>query len=344
MTCKSPEARVIRHSFGAKTKVGEVYQETETPAPGDLFSHIFGEQAQGWLVTFTGQQARFSRPGARPNELAGIRQQSFSYPAEADHAATYLLAESERRRDAYFGSHLFREPGNRLASNASTTVRSLWLDEDEGRYPSNGPEPTAIVSSSATRRHLYWRLSRPVAIEWAVAMNRRIAAWSDGDTGKAAAASVLRAPGTMNYKRHPQVDPVRLEITGAAPWEPEVMEQAIPEGSGEPSRPQRTEPYDGPKLELEEFVGGVEVLGSVPDGGGTKLAIVCPWANEHTSGDRTGTYVGQYRNGALWFHCHHEHCQGRSWRDFRRQVRPRGTVSVFTRSSTPTGKVVIRFG
>ncbi len=317
-----------------------MYQETETSTPEALFSHVFGEEEQGWLVAFTGQQERFSRPTARPNELADTRQRSFCYPADAGRAAAYLLAESGHRRDAYFGVHLFRERGNRRAANASGTVRCLWLDEDEGHYPAASPEPTAIVHSSATRRHLYWRLSQQVAIEWAVAMNRRIAAWSDGDTGKAGAASVLRVPATLNYKRHPQVDPVRLEVTGAADWEPGIMDQAVPEDSPESPRPQRAEPYDGPELELEQFVGGVEVIGSVPDGGGTKLAIVCPWANEHTSGDRTGTYVGQYLNGALWFHCHHEHCQGRSWRDFKREVwaMQRGT---FTTARTGyTGPVV----
>ncbi len=339
---------MIRHSLGAKTKVGEVYQETETPTPGDLFSHIFGEQVQeGWLVTFTGQQARFSRPNARQNELASIKQRAFSYPDEAHRAAAHLLAESESERDAYFGVHLFRESGNRRASNASATVRSLWLDEDEGSYPAHGPDPTAIVYSSVTRRHLYWRLSRPVAIEWAVAMNRRIAEWSDGDTGKAAAASVLRVPGTMNYKRHPQVDPVRLEITGAAAWEPEVMEQAVPEGSPEPPRPMRTKPYDGPELELEEFVVGVEVIGEVADGLGTKLAIVCPWAFEHSGGDRTGTYVGHRSDGGLWFHCHHEHCHGRTWRDFRRHVKRNRTRSFEVTRDGFTGKtlrVVITHG
>jgi hypothetical protein len=147
-----------------------------------------------------GPAGRFTRPNARPNELADIRQQSFCYPADAGRAAAYLLADSGHRRDAYFGAHLFRARGNRLTANASATVRCLWLDED-GATTRSRPEPTAIVHSSATRRHLYWRLSQRVAIEWAVAMNRRIAAWANGDTGKAGAASVLRVPATLNYKK-----------------------------------------------------------------------------------------------------------------------------------------------
>jgi hypothetical protein len=152
-------------------------------------------------------------------------------------------------------------------------------------------------------------------------MNRRVATWAAGDVGKAGLATVLRVPATRNYKRYPQVDPVSMELTEAGPWEPEVLEQAVPEIPSPPSTRSSTEPYDGPELELEEFLVGVEVLGEIADGLGTKLAIVCPWIHEHTGGDRSGTYVGHRADGGLWYHCHHEHCQGRTWHDFRREVR-----------------------
>ncbi len=295
-----------------------MYQRTDRPEA--LLGHIIGEEA-GFLVTLTGRQARLDHPDARQNELAGIRQRSFRYPDEAGSTAEYLLAESARERDAYVGVHLFREQSNRRAENAAPTVQSLWLDEDEGRFPEIGPEPTAIVASSATRRHLYWRLTRPVAVEWAVEMNRRLATWADGDVGKAGLASVLRPPGTKNYKRHPEVDLVTMEVNDAGAWEPEVMDQAIP-GLPELPAPGISKPYDGPELELAEFLSGVEVLGEVADGLGKKLAVVCPWVVEHSGGDRSGTYVGQRVGGGLWFCCRHEHCQGRTWRDFKREVRP----------------------
>jgi hypothetical protein len=250
--------------------------------------------------------------------LADIRQRSWRYPDKAEQAGEYLVEEAQLEREAYFGVHLFREAGNRRAANAQPTVRALWLDEDEGEYPEGGPAPTATVRSSAGRRHLYWRLRRPVAIERAVEMNRRIAAWADGDIGKAGAASVLRAAGTVNYKRHPHVDLVVGEFTGVEAWEPEILDQAVPEIPA-PTRAS-TEPYDGPEVELEPYLFDVEVVGQVTDGLGRKLAIICPWIAEHSGGDRSGTYVGQRADGGLWFACHHEHCQGRTWRDFKRVV------------------------
>ncbi|HET6659384.1 MAG TPA: hypothetical protein VFH16_05670 [Rubrobacter sp.] len=297
--------------------------------PEPLFRHLFGKD-KGFLVTFSGQQTRLRRPSARHNELTGIRQRSWRYPDEAQQAGDYLVDEAQLERDTYIGVHLFREPGNRLASNAAATVRSLWLDEDGGTYPEIGPEPTATVRSSAERRHLYWRLSRPVTVEWAVSINRRLAVWAGGDAGKAGAASVLRATGTANYKRCPRVDLVVGQPTGAGPWEPEVMEEAIPPlREPEPKVRRAAGAYDGPEVDLEPYLARVEVLGEAADGRGHKLAIVCPWIQEHSGGDRTGTYVGQRTDGGLWFYCNHEHCQGRGWPEFRMAVR--GQVVRITR-------------
>jgi len=287
--------------------------------PEALFGHIFGEDT-GFLVTFTAHQARFRRPDARHNELADTRQLSWPYPEKVEEASGYLIAEAQERRESYFGVHLFRKAGNRLAANTAPTLRCLWLDEDDGHFPKDGPEPTATVRSSAARRHLYWLLAHPVAVEWAVAMNRRLAAWAGGDTGKAGLSSVLRAPGTANYKRDPRVDLVVGEFTGVPPWEPEVLDQAVPEVPEPSPSSESREPYDGPEVDLMPYLKNVEVLGEVADSSGTKYAIVCPWVHEHSGGDRTGTRIGQRENGALWFHCDHSHCQGRTWREFRREM------------------------
>jgi hypothetical protein len=310
-----------------------------------LCGHVFGD-SQGHMVTFTGRQVRLERQDAPANQLTQTRQRSFPYPASVEEAIAYLMRESKRGRDAYFGVHLFREAGTRLASKTLGALSCLWLDEDDGHFPGDGPEPTAVVHSSGRRRHLYWRLSHPVSAEWVVGMNRRIAAWAGGDSGKAGLASVLRVPGTLNFKRAPQIDPVVGELTGIPPWDPEVLEQAIPELL-DPASPPSTEPYDGPRIELLDFLNEVrvEVITEVPDDLGVKLGITCPWVGEHSGGDPSGTYVGQLSNGALWFHCHHEHCQGRGWTEFKRGCRRREAREVRLAAPLPTDelrKVVIR--
>jgi RepB DNA-primase from phage plasmid len=321
-----------------------VYQQLERPE--DLFEHIFGDSV-GFLVTFTGQQARFSRRDARPNELADIRQRSFRYPDEAEQAADYLLSEAAGERDAYVGVHLFREAGNRRASNAVKWVSALWLDEDEGRFPEGGPEPTAGVRSSADRRHLYWRLTEPISIEWAIRMNRRLAALAGGDIGKAGPATVLRAPGTANYKRHPQIDPVTLALTESGPWEPEVMEQAVPElpDPGTPVFPRGPRgPYDGPEVGLEDYLRNPDlgVFGELRDELGRKFSILCPWWREHSGKDRTGTRMGRRTNGGFWFHCDHDHCRGRGWPEFREVIRPAFYIQLHRPKDSSNSTKIVR--
>lgn len=82
----------------------------------------------------------------------------------------------------------------------------------------------------------------------------------------------------------------------------------------------------GERIALVEFLvaAGVKVLGDVPDGTAERvLRIVCPWVWEHTKGDRSGTRVGQYPDGALFFQCEHAHCAHRGWQEFRQEVEPR---------------------
>ena len=72
---------------------------------------------------------------------------------------------------------------------------------------------------------------------------------------------------------------------------------------------------------LEEF--GVTVLKQARDATSERAYnIVCPWAHEHTGGDLSGTRVGQYPSGALWFKCHHGHCDGRKWEHVREELDP----------------------
>jgi hypothetical protein len=255
------------------------------------------------------------------------------------------MYEAQLERDTYFGVHLFRKYGNRRSDNAMPTVPALWLDEDHGAYPEDGPQPTALIFSSAKRRHLYWRLDRPVSAEEAVRLNRRLAVWAGGDTTKAVLSSVLRPPGTANYKRRPHLDLVGGYFTGVPAWEPETLDQAVPP-LPPPSSPKSTEnrKYDGHDVDLVPYLRAVEVLGEVRDGSGAKWRIVCPWVGEHTGGDRSGTYLGRMASGALWFSCSHEHCQGRGWREFRQRVGRRRTVTIYPSGfSGPSEKVTLRY-
>ena len=163
----------------------------------ELWEHLF-EGLEGYLVTFTGRQS--SRQDARPNELDDTRQRSWQWPVEKEEAAAYLEGESDRGRDAYFAVHLFTGPGTRKAASAAQ-IQALWVDGDGAQVPENWPQPTAVVESSPGRQHFYWRLTRPIAPQEAAQLNRRLCYGMGGDKGKWGLGTVLRAPGTLNYKR-----------------------------------------------------------------------------------------------------------------------------------------------
>src|SRR5829696_19969 len=169
-------------------------QATDTTL--DLWGHLFGD-LEGYVVTFTGKQS------GRRNELDDTKQRSWRWPAEREKAAAYLEDESAERRDAYFGVHLFSRPGARRGEHAAQ-ILALWVDGDGARVPESWPQPTAVVESSPGRHHFYWRLTRPIAPEKAAQLNRRLCYGMGGDKGKWGLGTVLRAPGTFNYKReHP---------------------------------------------------------------------------------------------------------------------------------------------
>jgi len=163
----------------------------------ELWTHLF-EDLKGYLVTFTGEQS--SRPEVRPNELDEPCQRSWSWPEEKDKAAAYLLGQSDAGRDAYFCVHLFRKSGTRKGKHAGK-VQALWVDGDGARVPKDWPQPTAVVESSPRRHHYYWRLTRAIDPEEAAQLNKRLCYGMGGDTGKWGLGTVLRAPGTLNYKR-----------------------------------------------------------------------------------------------------------------------------------------------
>jgi hypothetical protein len=163
----------------------------------DLWAHLF-EGLEGYLVTFTGQQS--ARSDAGPNELDDTSQHSWNWPGEKDEAAAYLLGQSDAGRDAYFGVHLFRKSRTRKGKHAGE-IQALWVDGDGAQVPKDWPQPTAVVESSPGRHHYYWRLTRPIDPEEAAQLNKRLCYGMGGDKGKWGLGTVLRAPGTRNYKR-----------------------------------------------------------------------------------------------------------------------------------------------
>ena len=294
----------------------------------ELWGNVLFKDQAGYLNTFTGQQARFTNPDARPNELARVINKTWKFPEQAEEAAEYLKQESDRRRDAYFGVHLYKErqPGRRLAANAAEFVRGLWVDGDGAKVPPGWPTPTATVQSSEGREHFYWALETPLHKDEAAKLNKRMAVAIGADRGKAGLATVLRAPETFNYKREtPEL--VTFTITGER-YTAEEISAVVPE-LPEPRthdrhrRQTKLTPWSSrtkvAEFDLVEWMNhhGVPVGAEVLDGKGRKWRLLeCPIAppgKEHSD----GVYIGHHASGAPWFECYHDHGEGFTWQDVR---------------------------
>jgi len=109
-------------------------------------------------------------------------------------------------------------------------------------------------------------------------------------------------------------------------------------------KPKKKPAYNGrpgKTIDLDDVLEGasVEAEAMVKDMSAVlKYRIRCPWVSEHTNEEASGTFVGQYESGALFFWCWHSHCRHRSWREFRHALAWRTTrVRLAPRGCTKAG-------
>jgi hypothetical protein len=97
----------------------------------------------------------------------------------------------------------------------------LWADCDSPQaiaaLQAFRPAPAILVrSGSGERRHAYWTLTGPIDVDAATAGNRQLALALGADAGAVtSAATILRPPGTANFKHTP---PTRVRAERMQPW------------------------------------------------------------------------------------------------------------------------------
>lgn len=138
-----------------------------------------------------------------------------------DAAAAFAVQGSARGVEVYHACSSFQSPGSRKASNVHR-IKALWLDLDVGEgkpyaddrtalaallaFCSKVGLPTPTLVHSGGGWHAYWPLTEPVSVEdWlpqAQALKSLCAQHGlQADPVRTAdAASILRPPGTYNYK------------------------------------------------------------------------------------------------------------------------------------------------
>lgn len=182
-----------------------------------------GGDTSGYVGLFCGV-----RPVPGSGKLLDPRSAYFEYPWRLREAEAWYLARSAEGREAYFCAHLLT--ARKRAKEHAAPVLALWADADRS-YPPVGtrvPPPTAVVESSPGRRHLFWRLSRPLPPSEAETLNRRLSHAVGADRSGWDLGQLLRPPGTRNRKYRPAPWVRLLELT-VDRYHPRELELALPE-------------------------------------------------------------------------------------------------------------------
>lgn len=184
-----------------------------------LWESLFGGSPGGYLGLFS---------ALRPASGAGLsdcRSAYFEYPSWLREAEEWCLARSAEGRETYFCAHLLTK--RRRIQEHAAPVLSLWADADGSCLPDHVPEPSAVVETSPGRRHLFWRLDRPLPPREAEVLNRRLSRAIGADPSGWDLGQLLRSPGTQNRKYRP-APPVRLlKLTGDS-YHPRELDLALP--------------------------------------------------------------------------------------------------------------------
>lgn len=188
-----------------------------------LWEGLYGDgKVGGYLGLFCAKRAA---PGS--GRLVDARSAYFEYPRRAGEAEAWCLRRSEEGREAYFCAHLLT--ARRRTKGHAAPVLALWADADGSLPPADArvPPPTAVVESSPGRRHLFWRLGRPLPPPAAEDLNRRLSHAIGADRSGWDLGQLLRPPGTRNHKYRP---PPTVRLLGLSDdrYDPRELERALP--------------------------------------------------------------------------------------------------------------------
>jgi hypothetical protein len=73
----------------------------------------------------------------------------------------------------------------------------------------------------------------------------------------------------------------------------------------------------------------LNALTVLDDKGAGQYLVECPWIEEHTNGDNSGTWLITKSDGSIGFECHHGHCQDRTGADLLEKLGLRGQLDTW---------------
>lgn len=198
--------------------------------------------------------------------------------------------------------------GRRIAN--ITKVRAYFVDLDDPRKTSlqsiiDGPlEPQLVVQSSERDKgHAYW-LVEDAPLETFSTVQTHLARRFHCDPKVKDLGRVMRLPGFLHHKKFPTRTTI-IHDSCVGPYSYQEIIEAF-----------------GICLASSEVLQGLRERGlyiePIPDRPGGHR-ILCPWRDQHTTGDRGSVYFEANTNGYSKeaYFCHHAHCKRKGIRDLR---------------------------
>jgi len=138
------------------------------------------------------------------------------------------------------------------------------------------------------------------------------------DPGMKGVTRYVRLPDGVNTKASKMVDgqPFKCRMLLWEPFRRTTMETLAAPFAVDLDKPRREQCVDGaadipdhPLLQIPDTIHIKEVRS---DG---RFDITCPWVEEHTGADNSGSAIFTNEDGSIGFKCHHGACQSRTGRD-----------------------------
>lgn len=143
------------------------------------------------------------------------------------------------------------------------------------------------------------------------------------DPGMKGVTRYVRLPDGMNHKASKFIDgkPWQCRITSWHPERTTTMELLAAPFCVDLHRERREARTDGamsipdhPLLHIPDIIKVKEIRSE------GRFDITCPWVDEHTGGDDSGSAIFTNDDGSIGFHCHHGGCLERTSRDLMRVI------------------------
>ena len=218
-----------------------------------------------------------------------------------------------------------------------TRTRAVFEEQDTiGKAPADYPLlPHLEVESSPGKFHRYWLVDGLSLDEWE-GVQASIAERFESDSSAANGVNrVMRLPGFFHQKNPDNPHIVRLvEVNPEQAYTPEQIRAAFPPIPRADANPK-------PELGLDhsEVLQELEARGHLiaqRRGGGWN--ILCPWHDEHTTGNDGTVYFEPCTGGYAGhgFKCQHAHCQDKTaddlleWLGIASEIAPTGKKSMAT--------------